>query len=658
MDELVNNIEKNEELNNFSSFLKIKLLEIENKSVFEFEDKLELERLFLSYLKNYFFDIDKIEYILSKIIDKPNILSENILKQFTYDKKIIFSFVFIYTINLDLIEFLIEQIDIYYHKINHILIQLFVNKENNIFEFQLIEENKVNETLYRVGKLISNELDIGKLIKSITHECQVLIDAEYSVFLYNVSENENDYVLYTATGFPIKTFEDFKMPKDTKIFDLTFKSKNIVRISDVNDNIDYINTENLFFSIKSYLAIPVISISGNIIGGLFFGHSQVNVFTKRDEQVISGIASQMSVAIDNASMYQKTSEAVSQFRLLTNTVPEIIWTADPDGYRDYFNNNWYKYTGLIHQHSEGWKWKSVIHPDDKKIVLEKWNQSIGNGEVYESSYRQKDSEQTYHWFLERAMPLKDDNGKIIKWFGSLTNIDDQIKNQEYLEKSNHELQQFAFISSHDLQEPLRIVNSYIQLLSKKYVDQLDSEAHEFINFAIDGINRMQSLVNDLQEYSNIVQRKVKFKPVDLEKVLENALYSLESQITDKNAKISHNKLPIINADEKQITALFQNIISNSIKYCKSQPTININVQLKYGEWVFSFKDNGIGIEPEYFEKIFLFFQRLHNRSIYQGTGMGLAICKKIVENHKGEIWVSSGYGIGSVFHFTIPIVNI
>lgn len=531
--------------------------------------------------------------------------------------------------------------------------------ERKYSELKLIEESKINETLYRVGILLSAELDVEKLIINITEECKNLISAEFAVFLYNISDEKGKYELYTASGISIEKYKEFELPSDTKILEYTFENHDIQRVFDITTNQNYGSFGNYIPQniIRSYMAVPVISISGDIIAGLFFGHSIAGFFTERDEKVVSGIVSQAAVAIDNASLYQKTSELVSQFSILTDTVPEIIWTANPDGYKDYFNNNWYKYTGLDYDNSKGWKWKDIIHPDDVKKTIDKWNNSIITGENYEAIYRKKDKDGTFNWFLGRALPLRDDEGKIVKWFGTSTNIDAQKKAEEELERSNHELQQFAFISSHDLQEPLRVVTSYIQLLSKKYKHKIDKEADEFIGYAVDGVTRMQSLIDDLQSYSNVIQKDIKLSQVNINDILERAIERIKPEIEESNALITHENLPVITADESQLVILFENLLSNSIKYCIKQPEIHIGAELKYGEWLFHFKDNGIGIEREYYDKIFLIFQRLHNRTKYQGTGMGLAICKKIVERHKGNIWVKSDPGEGSIFYFTIPSIN-
>jgi PAS domain S-box-containing protein len=222
-----------------------------------------------------------------------------------------------------------------------------------------------------------------------------------------------------------------------------------------------------------------------------------------------------------------------------------------------------------------------------------------------------------------------------------------------LQRSNMDLESFAYIASHDLQEPLRMVSSFTQLLQKQYQDKLDDNANEYINFAVDGSKRMYELLNGLLAYSRINTKGAAFTRVDLNRVLENVLGNLHLKITERNATIKSEKLPSVYADATQMNLLFQNLISNSIKFSPKPPRIYISFENQDDNYIFSVKDKGIGIESQYFERIFVIFQRLASRE-YEGTGLGLAICKRIVERHGGKIWVESEIGKGTTFTFTIP----
>lgn len=306
---------------------------------------------------------------------------------------------------------------------------------------------------------------------------------------------------------------------------------------------------------------------------------------------------------------------------------------------------------------------SIVHPGDLKIVNEKtkkWRKE-GHPGILNNEFRCRRADGRYIWIEDHMVAVKTLTEKT-HLAGVLINIDDRKRSEDKLKKladklaaSNKELEQFAYVASHDLQEPLRMVASYIQLLQRRYKGQLDSQADEFIGFAVDGVARMKALINDLLIYSRVNTQVFPSENVDCNQVLHQVINNLHTSIEETGAKINYQNLPVVKANHVQITQIFQNLLSNAIKFHGEKPPIvNISVKKTDDEWLFSVTDNGIGIDKEFADRIFIVFQRLHNYNEYPGTGIGLAICKKIIEKLGGHIWVESEAGKGSTFNFTIP----
>ena len=260
------------------------------------------------------------------------------------------------------------------------------------------------------------------------------------------------------------------------------------------------------------------------------------------------------------------------------------------------------------------------------------------------------------WVAWTNKAIPDAMGNIAEILAIGNDITELKKMQQRLETSNMELEQFAYVASHDLQEPLRMISSYTELFERRYQGELDERARKYMNYIVEGAKRMQRLIQDLLVFSRVGRMDTARRPVDCNAVIDAVVTDMHEQIIQENATVTRDAMPVINAGETNMRQLFQNLIGNAIKFHRENvpPRVHVSARNTYEGWLFSVNDNGMGIEPRYFEKIFVIFQRLHSRNEYPGTGIGLAICKKIVATYGGKIWVESQPGEGSTFYFTIP----
>ncbi|MGF1636812.1 MAG: PAS domain S-box protein [Cyclobacteriaceae bacterium] len=385
----------------------------------------------------------------------------------------------------------------------------------------------------------------------------------------------------------------------------------------------------------------------------------------------------LSVYFKDITLRKEVVENIRQsnerFEKIAEATNDAIWDYDilndelwcGVGYQKLFG---YDITKLIPSNAH---WKSNIHPDDLPAVMENFDSYSQNKNVFtfQNEYRYKKADGTYAYVIDRGSIIRDRNGKATRMLGAMQDFTHRKKYEESLKHlserlqikanelaiSNKELEQFAYVASHDLQEPLRMITSFLNLLQKKFSDQLDEKAQQYIFFATDGAKRMKQIILDLLEYSTVGKLLEENTIVDVNEVLEETIALYRKKIEDTNATIKWKSLPKIHAHKTPIRQLFQNLIGNCLTYKEQNVALLVEVSSKeYNDhWQFCVKDNGIGISEEYHEKIFIIFQRLHIQEQHPGTGMGLAICKKIVEQYNGKIWVESDGKKGSKFYFTI-----
>jgi PAS domain S-box-containing protein len=409
------------------------------------------------------------------------------------------------------------------------------------------------------------------------------------------------------------------------------------------------------------------------------GDFDVPLTPRSENDVLGNALVQMKNSLSQYT--NQLQESRDQFRLLADFMPQIVWTAQPDGMVDYYNRKWYEVTGDKPGQGDQ-SWIPVLHPEDVGHCLTTWYHSVETGKPYEIEYRFKEaSTGHYRWFLGRALPIRNNNGDIIKWFGTCTDIHDQKKLNEILEskvaerteelkRSNDDLQQFAHVASHDLKEPLRKIRTFLSRINSEYKDQFPEKGKVYLDKVDDSAERMSNMIDSILSYSVVNAIEQGLESVDLNMVMEGIESDLELVIIQKEAKIIYEPLPRIKAIPALVYQLFYNIINNALKFAKDDVPAEIRInamavqgrQLRQIEGISLNKeyievriaDNGIGFNEEYSEKVFNIFTRLNSRDKFEGTGLGLALCKKIVHRHGGIIRAEGKEGAGATIIFYLP----
>jgi PAS domain S-box-containing protein len=384
--------------------------------------------------------------------------------------------------------------------------------------------------------------------------------------------------------------------------------------------------------------------------------------TGRRQQLIEDLERR---AVENARSLEELRKSEQTYRAIGEAINYGVWICSPDGRNTYASASLLDLIGMTQEQCSDFGWGNVMHPEDADTTITKWKECVRSGKNWDNEHRFLGRDGRYHWVLARGVPVRDDHGKIVRWAGINLDIN-QVKaveaelrsTNEALIRANEDLNQFAFAASHDLQEPLRMITIYSELLVRSYRGQLENDAALYTRFIADGTKRMQRLLADLLDYTLLNSDDERHEgEVDLNLVFQKAVQNVRTAAEETSVAITADQLPVIRAYEPHFLQLLQNLIGNAIKYRSEEPPrVHVGATQRDGSTVLSVADNGRGIDPQYHQQIFGVFKRLHGKEI-PGTGIGLAICQRVVNRYGGRIWVESELNRGSTFYCTLPAVS-
>ncbi len=544
------------------------------------------------------------------------------------------------------------------------------------------------EALIEASRGLTAELNLDAAVQKATDIATKLSGAKFGAFFYNVvNDRQESYVLYAISGVPRAAFEKFGLPRNTAVFAPTFHGEGIVRVPDITadprygKNSPHHGMPKGHLPVRSYLAVPVISRSGEVLGGMFFGHPEVGVFTDRSERIVAGIASQASIAIDNAKLYRtlEASAARLNFSLAALELGDWNWVVATDELRlsDRAADIYGVPRGVPTTREVA---RAALHPDDRDLARDAARRSVESGKDYEIEYRVVHPTDGERWVAVRGRPQFGEDGKVTGMMGVVQDItarksvevalrESRIELEKHaqeleqrvaertakLRETIGELEAFSYSISHDMRTPLRSMHGYADRLLRIYREKLDEEGVHHLERIAKNAERLELLVRDVLAYSKVSQSEIQLVPVALEPFLDTLLTSLPEAQQDLAVITVRRPLPRVLGHEAYLLQVFTNLIGNAVKFAAEgrKPVIEIRGSTDADRATISVCDNGIGIDPEHFARIFEIFGRVYSDKKFEGTGIGLSIVRKAVHRMGGQVSVTSTLGQGSCFSFTL-----
>ncbi|HYX36589.1 MAG TPA: PAS domain-containing protein [Oligoflexus sp.] len=560
--------------------------------------------------------------------------------------------------------------------------------EQKQLEQKIREQAHINEKLHEVGTVLTGELNLDKIVQTVTDVATELSGAQFGAFFYNVLREDGEaYTLYCISGVPREKFSNFPMPRSTNIFAPTFKGEGIVRLADVTQdprfgkNVPYRGMPVGHLPVRSYLAVPVISRTGEVLGGLFFGHEKAGVFTETAEYLVAGLAPQAAVAIDNARLFDAAN--ISRTRLqsqlnftdaLTNSLGEGICAFDRSGKVIFVNPAATRLMGWEHEEFIGKELADVFNTGaGHDPSPEVWNAILNEERTVEGEniFIRKDGSSFPVSYVAAPFIEKNVVQGVVVTLRDITEtrrIQDELRrSREELERrvvertvnltaANQELEAFSYSVSHDLRSPLRSIDGFSQALLEDYMDILDTEGQDNLHRIRSASQKMGRIIDDLLNLSKLTRTQMRRERVPLSEMVHKIVEEFKSTDKDRHVTMTVQDNLYVVGDTSLIRIAIENLLSNAWKFTskKAVGQIDFGAESLDGETVFYIKDNGAGFNMEYGSKLFGAFQRLHQAHEFSGTGIGLATVRRIIHRHGGRIWAESQVDQGAKFLFTLP----